>query len=334
VHDLPPGWSLTVDERMHSGGGPAPTGAAVFYREDALLRPVRAFNDRGEEVTAAVQAADGVAAPPGALDPRFLGRLAADHVLTLDFGRVINPPGSTPVLKASGWVEYPYSQTLFSAWQAGADYRAPSLEAFADGRWHTVYRQFGYPAGMPREMSLPLDALPVATTQLRIRGNWEVYWDSVAVIHAEDPPVSRAQRAQAVIEARVAKTGFARRDTLAQRRPHYDYQDRSPFWDTRTPTGLYTALGPVTELVAAANDAFAIIGPGEEIHLEFEAPPAPPAGWRRVLVLEVRGYAKDMDLYTRDGERVEPLPSTPGVGSVEAREALHARYLTRFRGGR
>ena len=30
----------------------------------------------------------------------------------------------------------------------------------ADGKWHTVLEQFGYPAGMPRRMSVPLDKLP------------------------------------------------------------------------------------------------------------------------------------------------------------------------------
>ncbi|MEE4331593.1 MAG: FG-GAP-like repeat-containing protein, partial [Wenzhouxiangella sp.] len=37
VHDLPPGWAVALDERMHTGGGPAPTGAPVFYREANVL---------------------------------------------------------------------------------------------------------------------------------------------------------------------------------------------------------------------------------------------------------------------------------------------------------
>ena len=58
-----------------------------------------------------------------------------------------------------GWVEYPYAQTVFAAWQAGAPYPAPTLEARdGDGRWHVVAREFGYPAGMPRRMTLPLAA--------------------------------------------------------------------------------------------------------------------------------------------------------------------------------
>ena len=333
VVDLPPGWQLTLDERMFTGGGPEPTGARVLYREDEVLRPMRATNDRGQDVTEDVLVADFVAAPPGPLDRRFLGRLAEDHVLTLEFDRVINPPGSRPVLQAFGWVEYPYSQTVFAAWQAGAGYRPPSLEAFADERWQLVFEHFGYPAGMPREMSLPLDALPPGTTALRIRGNWEVYWDQLAVVYAEGTDEVALHELE-LAQARVARTGFARRDTLDQRLPYYDYEDRSPFWDTKHPTGFYTDFGPVEALVRETNNAFAIFGPGEELHLEFSAPPPPPRGWQRRVVLEVRGYAKDMDLYTDTGETVGPLPYTPGVGDPEQRAALHEQFLNRFQGGR
>ena len=332
VVDLPPGWQVTLDERMFTGGGPEPTGAKIFYREESLIRPARAVNDRGEDVTADILAADFVAAPPGALDRRFLGRLADDHVLTLEFDRAINPPGTRPILLAFGWVEYPYSQTVFAAWQADAAYRPPSLEAYSDGEWQQVFEHFGYPAGMPREMSLPLDALPEGTTALRIRGNWEVYWDMLAVAHVEEQQEAIFHDLDLAL-ARVARTGFARRDTGDQRLPYYDYDDRAPFWDTKHPTGFYTDFGPVEPLVRETNNAFAIFGPGEELHLEFVAPEPVPEGWQRRVVLEVHGYAKDMDLYTNTGETVEPLPYKPGVGDPDEREALHQRFLNRFQGG-
>ena len=84
------------------------------------------------------------------------------------------------------------------------------------------------------------------------------------------------------------------------------------------------------ELVAEKDDAVAIFGPGEEVHLEFAAPrQGAPEGWTRRLVLETRGWCKDLDLYTKDGETVEPLPgrATPG------RDALHRRYNTRYQAG-
>jgi len=179
-------------------------------------------------------------------------------------------------------------------------------------------------------MTLPLDALPDATTALRLRTNLEIYFDRIAVIQAETPPESAVVRRLDVDRARLASTGFARRETLSQRRPWYDYSDRRPFWDTKAPVGFYTALGPVDELVGRTDEAFAIIGPGEEVHFEFAAPPAPPEGYRREIVLEVRGYAKDMDLYTRDGETVGPLP---GLDPSPTSDELHRSTQTRFRGG-
>jgi hypothetical protein len=124
--------------------------------------------------------------------------------------------------------------------------------------------------------------------------------------------------------------GFSRRTLGPQRRPHFDAEALAPLADTRHPRGWYSALGPVDPLLRAGDDAVAIFGPGEEIALEFAAAATPaPAGWTRRLVLELRGWCKDMDLYTRDGETVAPLP---GVDSPERRR-LHARFNTRYASG-
>ena len=90
------------------------------------------------------------------------------------------------------------------------------------------------------------------------------------------------------------------------------------------------------------DDALAIIGPGEEVHLEFAEPDPPADGYRQWLVLEARGYAKDMDMYTVNGESVGPLPvSLPGAAGAKRRAAqiserndLNSRYNTRFQAGR
>jgi hypothetical protein len=140
-------------------------------------------------------------------------------------------------------------------------------------------------------------------------------------VHATQLPLARAE---------VRESGFARRTTGAQQQPHYDYQRRSPLWDTRHLRGSYTAFGAVEELLASVDDALAIIGPGEEVHLEFTAQlPELAPGWQRRLVLETNGWTKDMDLYTADGRTLEPLPVSgkpPG-----RRDTLHRRYNTRYR---
>ncbi len=330
AYDLPPDWQLVLDERMGTGG-PEPTGEPRFYRRELL--PLQARNERGQTVTETIREADGRAAPPGPLDARFVGRLKGQHSLTLVFSEPLDAGSGAPLLVVDGWVEYPYSQTSFAAWQAGAAFQAPTLEALdGKGVWRTLLRKFGYPAGMPRRMSVPLPHLPPGTRRLRLRTNQQIYWDRIAVAFAETPPSVRRQPLP-LLSARVAKSGFARRTTHAQHRPDYDYAARSPFWDARYLAGFYTNLGGGIEaLVSETDDALAIIGSGEEIHLEFAAAvPSPPEGWTRRFVLETNGWTKDMDLFTRDGETLEPLPGTGGLTDSIAR--LHARFNQRYQDG-
>ena len=328
--DLPPGWQMALDERMGIND-PQPTGAARFFRDELL--PTRAQDAAGEDVTAAIGQVDAQAAPVGALDARFIGRLADEQVLTLYFDQPLDPRPGEPMLVIDGWVEYPYSQTQFAAWQAGAAFQAPTLEARGDdGVWRVILPEFGYPAGMPRRLSVPLRGLPQGTRALRLRTTMEVYWDRIAVAWAE--PLPQAIRRSATLqEAVLRQVGFPLRTTGPQRYPNYDYQRRSPFWDVSFQRGWYTQPGPVDALVSRYDDALALIGPGDEVHLAFSPPDGALAeGWRRYWVLETHGWAKDRDLFTRQGETVGPLPSSGRPAAPAAQ--LHARYNTRYQDGR
>ena len=208
--------------------------------------------------------------------------------------------------------------------------KPPTLEARdRDGRWHEVAPQFGYPAGMPRQMALPLPPLPPGTTALRLRTSQEIYWDRIAVVYAESLPDVR-RRVLPMRAARLESDGFAKRTTGPQRAPHYDDDARAPLDDTRHQRGWYTEFGAIDPLVADEDHAVAIFGPGEAVVLDFEAPAATvPRGGRAVLVLELRGWCKDMDLYTLDGDTIEPLPGK----HTAARARLHPRFNTRYAAG-
>jgi len=339
-YDLPPGWAMTLDERM-AINDPQPTGAPRFYRK--LILPVRAINDRNEDVTAALAKADGIAAEPGARDMRFIG-FTKEHFVEMTFAAPINapPPGAgasaAPMLVADGWIEYPYSQTMFAAWQAKAPYRAPTLEACgSDGKWVTVLKEFGYPAGMPRQMSAPIPRakLPPGTTRLRLRTDQEIYWDRLAIAWAEPCPLS-ARHVIRFDSATLADVGFPLRTTGPQRTPHYDYAHRLPLWDTRRQAGWYTNLGHVEELLRSTDNACAVFGPGEEVELKFAAPPAAPLTcWHRRFVLELTGWCKDRDIYTKDGQTVEPMPARDGASpdALRHRDELHAKYNRRYEAG-
>ena len=330
VFDLPEGWSMVLDERAGISG-PEVTSRPITYRRYA--DPVRATDAKGGDVTSAVLAADHRAPDVGEVDHRFIGLLAEDQVLTIEFDEELSGEGLA--LVADGWIEYPYSQTVFAAWQAGVRYRAPTLEARGDdNQWVSVAVEFGYPAGMPRKMLLPLSNLPAGTRALRLSSNMEVYWDRLQVVWEEPLAAAFRQTLEPAV-ARVAKSGFAKRTTGPQRLPHYDYKERSTYWDAKFQRGFYTAFGDATELVSEVDSAVAIIGGGEEIHLEFPVAREPAPGTQRYFVLEFRGWAKDMDLYTQHGETVGPLPELDGMDeeALQRRRALHAKYNLRFQQG-
>ena len=337
AYDLPPGWSMTLDERMHTGGPHEPTGEAIYYRESST--PIRATNNRGADITPSIAEQDNTAAPLPGRDPRFIGRTMDEHVITLEFESPLDARsgraggGGEPVLVVDGWVEYPYSQVMFAAWQAGATYEPMTLEALdpATGEWVMLMNKFGYPAGMPRQMSAPIPDLPEGARQLRIRTTLEIYYDRVFVAHAEDCPDARVRKLE-MASAELREAGFPKRINHPQRRPDYDYSDRAPLWDTRHPEGWYTAFGPCEELIGAEDGALAIIGPGEEVHIEWmDVDGAPREGWSRRYVLDSKGWCKDMDLYTRTRDTVGPMPVEPqGVDAERLMEASR----TRWRSGR
>ena len=317
AYDLPDGWSMAVDERMGING-PQPTGAPVFWRREHL------------PTLDAVARADRIALDPGPLDHRHIGRLKTDHVVELEFGLDLAAL-TNGWLVMDGWIEYPYCQTMFAAWQAGAAFRAPSLEARgADGTWTMVAEQFGYPAGMPRRAMLPLPPLPTGTTALRLSTNHQIYWDRLAVIEAEPAPIEPI--ACAPRSAAIARRGYALRSTGHQFLPHYDDARAVPLWDCRVQVGEYTQLGDCLPLTATQDDACAIFAGGEELQLSFEAP-SEPAGRTRHWVLELDGWCKDMDLFTKDGETLDPQPMRGEARSPGA-QVLHERLNTRLQGGR
>ncbi|MYD98201.1 MAG: tetratricopeptide repeat protein [Gammaproteobacteria bacterium] len=330
VYDVPEGWEIVLDERL-GVNGPGPTGRAIAFRHTWM--PARATDAEGRDVTELIRRQDRRAPSPGDVDHRFIGLLSKPQVLTVEFDAALDGDGA--VLVADGWIEYPYSQTVFAAWQAGLRYQPPTLEARgADGEWHAVAVEFGYPAGMPRTMALPLPQLPRGTTALRLSSNMEIYWDRLRVIR-EEPLDGIVKATLPPVDVRIARTGFAKRTTGPQRLPHYDYARRSTYWDAKAPAGFYTAFGDAGELVGEIDGALAVISSGEEIHLEFEAPPGPTDGHRRLFRIMFHGWAKDMDLYTLDGDTVGPLPAPDGADSrmLAKRDRLHARYNVRFREG-
>ncbi len=326
VIDAPSGVSLTLDERMATGD-PAVTGAVIAYRESRL--PDRVVNGQGHDVTAANRAIDAQPLPLSGLHPQYLGHADGEQLHVFEFAQ---PLSGDWVLVFNGWVEYGYSQTGFAAWQAGATLQPPSLDVWVDGRWQPWLNEFGYPAGMPREASVPLRLGQLEVYKFRLRTNQEVYFDQVKWVRPDAVKLVR-HRVQQPATARLIQLGFPQRNDLAHRYPVYDFSQRSPYWDTRYMRGAYTRLGDVHALLAQRDNALVIMAAGESVNVAFDLSdvPEPSPGMQRHYLLRFDGWAKDMDLLTRDGDTIDPVPS---IGTRDAAAAhLHDRLNTRFMSG-
>lgn len=317
---LPKGWHMVIDERMGTGV-PAPTGRPIFYR--AWWSPLRATaND--VEVTKALRERDGVAAAMPNPSRRYLGALTKPVTLTLQFPATSQGRYG---LVFDGWVEYPYSQTLMAAHQAGVEYSPPTIEIYTNGQWKVWRKHIGYPAGMPRQAYFPLGALPSGVELIRIHTNMEIYWDSIVLVREEEMPRDVVHEVMLPNRAILHYIGFPKRTWGDYKRPQFDFSQRAPSADVKNLEGFYTRFGDVEALVREEDDALAIYGSGESLQLTFVS--STRATEDDIWVLEVRGYAKDMDLYTDTGGRIEPLPVK--YPERNERERLHKQYNVRVK---
>src|SRR5439155_116202 len=205
----------------------------------------------------------------------------------------------------------------FAAYQSGVTLTAPVLEMEdrTDILFRPVLDPMGFPAGLPRMISVDLSSLaPLKSRRLRLRTNMRVFWDQVFL--AEPLSESEAAEKVKVNEIRLSgahlhRRGFPREHSPDGREPKiYDYSILDNTQPFRVMTGDYTRFGRVTDLLTRTDDRFAIFGKGEEISLEFPTKGLPdvPRGWTRSFMLYPNGYCKDMDLHTAYPDTVEPLP--------------------------
>ena len=234
---------------------------------------------------------------------------AEEYSITLDLGDLNGT--EHPVLLAYGWVDYAHSSSNWAASQRGLTLSPPRIEA-ADGRggWHLLSADMGRPAGLPKHMLFDLkDAFEAEDYRIRITTNAAIYWDQFLVGSSRQVPlqVQRLRPTAADLRWRGYPAHTSINGTFAFRY-HYDRLHTEAPWGTHA--GSYTRLGPVTELVQAIDDRFAIMFHGDELSFEFSAdelsPPAP--GMKRSFMLYANGFGKDMDFHSAYSQTVEPLP--------------------------
>lgn len=310
--DHPAGASVYPNEYFASNP-PYPEFKVISARRAS---PVRAWNDDGKEVTDLLSRRDHRYVADFTLLP-FKG-FTKTHTLELDLGEKYT---SGPLrLLMTGYIEYFTATSMYAADQAGLHPIAPYVEAqTADGRWVRVTDDMGFPAGLPRTITVDLTGkLPAGARRIRITTNLQVYWDQILVDRSEQlPEVNSTDRAGVVVRdvplasARLEFHGYPRsHETQSPGDLSYRYEDVSATGPYSREAGAYTRPGDVLSLLRSVDDRFAIFGSGEEVAVEFDPSKLPslPAGWKRDYFFFADGYEKDMDFYAADPNTVAPLP--------------------------
>jgi len=298
------------DERL-AISGPAPTHELLVVDEPVF--PVQATDPAGRECASRLRQVDRVYAYEPKPDRRYIG-FCPPHALEVDFGDRLAGwnPTQRVVLFLHGFIEYPYSQTVYAAAQSRLGWEPIRVDRQEpDGSWRTIVPDGGAPGGMARMMTIELTGqLTPATRRLRLVTNLEIYYDQVFLARPAAPDRVVVRRVP-LVEAALRYLGFPREYSPDGRMPAiYDYEMADATAPFHVLKGAYTRYGPVAELLAAYDDRYVIMGPGDEIALEFDAAALPPPEARRTrsFVLVSHAYCKDMDLYTATPRTLEPLP--------------------------
>ena len=339
VVDHPRETEIFVDERFAI---PPPE---LDVRVTENPQPVaQAWDDSGRDVTPRIRARDG-----RYLD--FFGRgsyqgVTRDHFVEIDPGDAV-PEASW--LIASGWIRPTDSSINVAISQGRQDRpRGLRLEAQdADGAWRVVRDNLGFPSGKAKTILIDLEGAFAegAPRRLRLSTNLEIYWDEISWAAKAPGALALAERLDAET-ADLQYRGYSvvtEADRSSPELPDYNtLAGTVPVW--RDLIGYYTRFGDVRPLLRGVDDRYVIMNAGDELALQFAAPPAPPEGWKRDFVLIGDGWVKDGDYNTTSSKTVRPLPAhdlptytrLPGAlehDPIYRRHAddwrwIHTRYVT------
>lgn len=280
----------------------------LIHSVKAPRPPVSAVDDRGNDILPLVREIDR-RYPENFEKLPFKG-YAREHAITIDLGPVKD--AKKVLLLLTAWIDYADSTSNLAASQAGAKLIPPYLQAKnARGEWETVIPQMGFPAGLPKTMTVDLTGkLSGGNRQVRIVTSMRIYWDRILVdTSGGDFPV-RVTTLEPE-RAHLRRGGFPREYKPEGRAPlAYDYRIIEPFAPWKAHLGNYTRFGDVRELLLEIDDMYVITRNGDEMQVDFDARrlPAVPEGWKRDFLVFADGFGKDMDINSARPETVGELP--------------------------
>jgi tetratricopeptide (TPR) repeat protein len=320
--DHPNGADVYPDERFLDDP-PFALGAPVLTSMPHA--PAGAWDDHSRDVLELLRARDSGSptraafARAGVKDHKYVrdftnlsfAGFANLHSLTLDLGAWT--PRNPLRLFLHGFIEYFSATSMYSAWQAGLQPISPYVEAqMPDGAWKRVVDDMGFPAGLPRTITVDLTGkLPPGTQKIRITSNLQIYWDQILVDNGPEQPNRIRTTELPLASATLGFRGYPRQvdgATPGDLTYYYDQASTTgPFSQFR---GSYTRYGDVTSLLQHVDDQFVVFGTGEDIDAEFSAAALPPlqTGWTRDYFFYANGFVKDMDFYEATPFTVADMP--------------------------
>ncbi len=303
--DHPAGISIYTNDKFKS----PPFPEFRLFGVSQPVRPVSARDDAGRDVLPQLLSKDKKY--PDAFSRDFAGAAQLHH-LDLDFGKAA--PANRSVLILSGWVDWADGSTFLQNSRESADgLIMPYLQVKdTQGKWQTVIKDMGIPAGKPKTISVDLTGKFLsASREVRIVTNLCVYWDEIFLSENTAKPntVLTSTNAQT---ADLHFRGFSKPviDPERKQPENFLYDETAPVSQWNPTPGLYTRYGDVSKLLTSVDDMPVIMGSGDEMKLEFDpaAFPALRPGWKRDFLLLVDGWAKDADANTAFSTTVAPLP--------------------------
>ena len=305
VVDHPAGTEVFVDERFV-----IPPAKLAVTAVETPHPIVRATDDRGNDVTALLRAADGKSL--AGFEPGQYQGITRDHYVEVDLGDDV-PTNGPLYLIANGSV-YPTDSSLNVALSQGERWRAHGLSLeVPDGRggWVVARDNLGFPAGRRKTILVDLTNAfrPGTPHRARLRTNLEIYWDSIEWARGRpDTPLAIAHLDPDVADLHYR--GYSVIETSGTRAPEVpDYSRISGTTQRfRDLAGYYTRDGDVRELLGKTDDRYVIMNAGDEMSLRFAEQPAPRAGWVRDFVIAGDGWIKDGDYNSTFSRTVRPLP--------------------------
>ena len=329
--DHPDSVDVFVDERFVP---PGPVKMRLFQTVHPHP-PLSATDDRGNDVLPALRESDAVYV--SSLTPTQYQGVVEPHDLILDLGEQAGRAGTFLFLR--GWI-YPTDASINVALsqQSKLEVQGPSLEVRdARGRWTTAIPNIGFPSGKDKTIVIDLAGkFPTSDHRVRIRTSMQIYWDQAFIggdVAASPVKITALEPVSADLHYR----GFSRMYRKGGRYGPYwfAYHDVSKESPWRPIEGTFTRFGDVLPLLKAPDDMYVIMGPGDEMTVQFDASSASalPPGWKRDFLLYTDGWIKDSDLNTALGTTVEPLPFRRmteypyGSGESYPTDAVRQQYL-------